>query len=163
MPKQVAPGRRSRGHARPEPAADEPNLRPFTDGDRKACQNIAGLSTDYAHALDDNADAIEVVEVDGRVVGFAYIQVWRWNRVAWVGDVLIDEAHRDRGLGSALLLRMEQRARELGCDVVMDAPPSTHPVVSYYLKRGYRICGYNDRYYADSDNTTAIFLCKELT
>lgn len=161
-PKQRSLDQKLEDTPRPLRHAGGPEFRPYTSGDREACQSIAGLSTDYAHALDDSADAIEVVVLDGRVIGFAYIQVWRWNRVAWVGDVLIEDEHRNKGYGSALLLRMEDRARELGCQVIMDAPPSTHPVVSYYVKRGYRICGFNDRYYADTDVTTAIFVCKDL-
>lgn len=162
-PKRKSPDQPLNRPSRRSARANDPEFRPYTSADCEACQTIAGLSTDYAHALDDNADAIEVVVVDGRVIGFAFIQVWRWNRVAWVGDVLIDESYRNQGFGSSLLRRIEDRARELGCQVIMDAPPTTHPVVSYYLKRGYRICGFNDRYYADTDVTTALFVCKELT
>lgn len=141
---------------------EEPEFRPYDRADRDACQRLAGLSTDHAHALDDNADAIEVAVLDGDVIGFAHIQVWAWNHVAWVGDILIKEQLRNRGIGSELLQRIEERARKLACKVIMDAPPMTHPAVNYYVKRGYRICGFNDRYYADNDVSTAIFVCKEL-
>jgi streptothricin acetyltransferase len=146
-----------------EPASpDEFFLRPWTAADRDACQRIAGSSTDYAHAIDANADAIEVAVRDNQVIGFAYIQVWNWNRVAWLGDIVIERDYRGRGVGRALLRRMEDRARALGCRVIMDHPPASHPAINYYLQNGYRICGYNDRYYSDSKETSAIFVCKEL-
>ena len=161
--KPIAPTRPTARASRHVGAVEEPKLRPYTQADRDSCQRIAGLSTDYAHALDDGADAIEVAVLNGDVIGFAHIQVWAWNHVAWVGDILIEEQLRNRGIGSQLLQRIEERARELGCKVIMDSPPMTHPAVNYYIKRGYRICGFNDRYYADTDVTTAIFVCKELT
>jgi GNAT superfamily N-acetyltransferase len=147
----------------PQPTSlDQLFLRPWSAADRGACQQIAGSSTDYAHAIDANADAIEVAVLDNLVVGFAYIQVWNWNRVAWLGEMVIDRDYRGRGVGRALLRRMEDRARELGCRVIMDHPPASHPAINYYLKNGYRVCGYNDRFYSDSKETTAIFVCKEL-
>lgn len=148
----------------PTPATvlERVSLRAWTAADRAACQRIADSSTDYAHAIDANADAIEVAVLDGQVIGFAYIQVWTWNRVAWLGEIVIERDHRGRGIGRSLLRRMEERARDLGCRVIMDHPPASHPAIGYYLKNGYRVCGYNDRYYANSNETTALFVCKEL-
>ena len=78
-------------------------------------------------------------------------------------DIVIQHEKRNQGIGGRLLRRIEERARDLGCRVVMDHPPVNHPAIGYYLKRGYRICGYNDRFFADSKETTAIFVCKELS
>jgi GNAT superfamily N-acetyltransferase len=136
--------------------------RPYQKSDLSACQKIAGSSTDYAHAIDINADAIEVAEVEGQVVGFAYIQVWPWNRVAWLGEVIVDPKFRGHGIGTLLLQRMEIRARDLHCRVIMDHPPADHQVVTYYLRHGYRICGYNDSFFSDRTTPTALFVCKEL-
>ena len=141
------------------PAVD---MRPYRHEDRSACQRIAGRSQDYAHAVDLNADIIEVAEAGGNVVGFAYLQIWGWNRVAWLGEIVVDPDYRHAGIGTRLLSRMEQRARDAGCRVVMDHPPANHPAVPFYLSRGYRICGYNDSFY-DAANSTALFVAKELT
>lgn len=137
-------------------------LRPYEDRDAEDSRRIAGSAMDYAHVLDANADAVEVAVLDGRVVGFAYIQVWPWNRVAWLGDVLVEPRSRGMGIGTRLVERMEARARALGCRVLMDHPPARHPAVQFYLSRGFRICGYNDRFYPDSEDPTALFLCKDL-
>lgn len=137
-------------------------IRPYTERDAEACQRIAGSSMDYAHVLDDNADAVEVAVREDRVVGFAYIQVWPWNRLAWLGDVLVEPESRGMGIGTRLVERMEARAREFGCLVLMDHPPANHPAVQFYLSKGFRICGYNDRFYPDARDSTALFLCKDL-
>jgi|SRR5579871_825937 len=148
--------------AQRQPLPGQLELRPWTAADRDACQQIAGSSTDYAHAIDANADAIEVAVLDDRVVGYAYIQLWNWNHVAWIGEIVIASDYRGRGIGRALLRRMEDRARDLGSRVIMDHPPANHSALNYYLKNGYRICGYNDRFYSDSKETTAVFVCKQL-
>ncbi len=137
-------------------------IRPYDEGDAEDCRRIAGSSMDYAHVLDSNADAVEVAVREGRVVGFAYIQVWPWNGLAWLGDVLVEPASRGLGIGTGLVARMEARARTLGCRVLMDHPPAHHPAVQFYLSRGFRICGYNDRFYPDANGSTALFLCKDL-
>jgi len=138
-------------------------FRAYRPEDLPACERIAGSSPDFAHAIDTNADAIEVATAGSEVIGFAHMQVWSWNRVAWLGDVLVAADYRNRGIGKALTRRMEQRAREFGCLVLMDHPPANHRAVQFYLSQGFRICGYNDRFYPGSEETTALFVCKELT
>lgn len=137
-------------------------LRPYRTADLDACQRIAGSSRDYAHSIDANADVVEVATVTERVVGYAYIQIWNWNRMAWLGDVLVAPEYRNRGIGAMLLRRMEERARERNCRVLMDHPPANHPAVTYYLKHGFRICGYNDTFYAFDGDRTALFLSRDL-
>jgi GNAT superfamily N-acetyltransferase len=137
-------------------------LRPFAEGDLEACQHIATAAPDFAHVVDANADAMEVALLGDRVVGYAYIQVWPWNGVAWLGDVLVEPDVRGRGIGPALVERMETRARELGARVLMDHPPAGHPAVNFYLTLGFRICGYNDRFYSQGEGATAIFVSKDL-
>ena len=136
-------------------------LRAFRDEDLADCQRIAGSAPDYAHSINVNADAIEVAVSEDRVVAFAFLQVWSWNRVAWLGDVVVERAFRGRGIGRLMVARMEQRARELGCRVLMDHPPATHRAVQFYLANGFRLCGYNDRFYPSGDRT-ALFLAKDL-
>lgn len=136
-------------------------FRSYTPKDEPSCVRIAGRSVDYTHALDLAADVIEVAEIDGTVVGFAFLQIWDWSRVGWLGEIVVDPDCRHLGIGTKLLSHMEVRARQRGCRVVMDHPPVNHPAIPFYLARGYRICGYNDAFY-DGDNRTAIFIAKEL-
>lgn len=138
------------------------NVRPFRDDDLSACQRLAGSALDWTHIVDLDATHLEVAEVNETVIGFAYVQVWNWNRVAWLGDILVDQEWRDRGVGTALLERMIELAREDGCLTLMDHPPSDHPGVGFYLRRGFRICGFNDRFLPGPGNRTAIFVGYDL-
>ena len=147
------------------PASDhtfsEVTLRPYVSDDLEACREIAGASTDYAHVVDENADAMEVATHNQAVIGFSFIQVWSWNQIAWLGDIVVASDWRGRGVGQALLRKMEERALEAGCRVIMDHPPSNHPVLTFYLSQGYRICGYNDSFFPGKDQT-ALFVAKSL-
>lgn len=137
-------------------------IRAYTSNDLDACQRIAGQSTDYAHALDENADAILVAEHGKDIIGFGFIQIWDWNQTAWLGELIVDKEWRNAGVGGRLLSHLEDEARNRGCRVTMDHPPSDHPVITFYLANGYRICGYNDNFYPGEQGSTALFLCKDL-
>ena len=138
------------------------NIRPFSKKDLKRCQEIAKSTYDYAHVLDLDAAHIIVAEDRRKVVGFGYIHVWQWNKVAWLGDLIVDESHRGRGIGTQLVKHLADLARKEGCLALMDHPPSRHPVIGFYLKLGFRICGYNDSYFSESQDRIAIFMCLDL-
>lgn len=137
-------------------------IRPFQNPDLEACQALAGSAYDWTHVVDLEATHLEVAELDGEVVGFSYIQVWNWNRVAWLGDILVAERQRGKGIGTQLLERMIEIARRDKCETLMDHPPSDHAAVGFYLARGFRICGFNDRFLPGPGNRTAIFVGYDL-
>lgn len=156
-------GNRKRGGAGSSRDGDaEITFRSYRREDEPACSRIAGRSVDYAHKLDLNADVIEVAEIDGKVVAFAFLQIWEWSRVGWLGEIVVDPDRRHLGIGTRLLSHMEACAQQRGCRAVMDHPPANHPAIPFYLSRGYRICGYNDAFYDDESNRTALFIAKEL-
>jgi GNAT superfamily N-acetyltransferase len=68
------------------------------------------------------ADRLFVAELDGSVVGFAGIHVspsLEHDRdAAKVSAIVVDEAHRRRGVGRALLDAVEAEARRRGCALV---------------------------------------------
>lgn len=58
---------------------------------------------------------------DGELVAVAGISVQRvlhHRRHAWIHDIVVDEDHRNEGLGAALLERIEQWAEDQGCEYV---------------------------------------------
>lgn len=64
-----------------------------------------------------------VAERDGRVVGMAEVHarpsVGHGGREAWLGTLAVDPTWRGRGVGGALLERVEREAALLGCDTVV--------------------------------------------
>ncbi|MEM3613078.1 MAG: GNAT family N-acetyltransferase [Candidatus Bathyarchaeia archaeon] len=55
-----------------------------------------------------------VAEEDGKIVGFSRVHFYRWNKSAYVINLLVDAGYRRRGIGSLLLKAMEDFAREKG-------------------------------------------------
>ncbi|MEM0007339.1 MAG: GNAT family N-acetyltransferase [Candidatus Bathyarchaeia archaeon] len=102
-----------------------------------------------------------VAEEDGKIVGFSRVHFYRWNKSAYVINLLVDAGYRRRGIGSLLLKAMEDFAREKGARVLMfDTAIDNIPALNLYLKNGFKICGYNGKLY--ENDKTALYLAKEL-
>ena len=67
-------------------------------------------------------DRVVVAELDGRVVGLAHLQVTpaieRERPAAKIGALVVDDGHRGRGVGRALVEAMESEARARGCELL---------------------------------------------
>jgi GNAT superfamily N-acetyltransferase len=67
-------------------------------------------------------DRVVVAEHDGAVVGLAHLQVApaleRDRPAAKIGALVVDEAHRGRGVGRALVEELEAEARARGCELL---------------------------------------------
>ncbi len=102
-----------------------------------------------------------VAEEDDKIVAFARVHVYRWNKSAYVINLLVDAGYRRRGIGSLLLKTLEGFARENGARVIMfDTAIDNIPALNMYFKNGFKICGYNEKLYDDAK--TALYLAKEL-
>lgn len=67
-------------------------------------------------------DRVVVAELEGQVVGLAHLQVTpaieRERPAAKIGALVVDEAHRGRGAGRALIEALEAEARLRGCELL---------------------------------------------
>ena len=141
-------------------------VRPATAKDAPRCAEISHARS--AEELRDllGQDEIQwlVIEDDAGVgVGIGILHLWRWNKVAWVWDLTIDEAERRKGYGQALLKGMTQAARRMGARVLMDfAGTKPCELCDLYVKNGFRICGTNDRWFACDKDSTAVFYAYDL-
>jgi GNAT superfamily N-acetyltransferase len=109
----------------------DPTIR---DGRLEDAAAIAALLTQLGYPCDDSAvetridrlqivgDRIVVAEVEGKVAGVAHLQltpaIERDAPVAKIGALVVDEAHRGKGLGRALVEAVEAEARLRGCELL---------------------------------------------
>lgn len=102
-----------------------------------------------------------VIEDDnGVVVGLGIINFWAWNKMAWIWDLWVEQSEREKGYGTALLKGMLKAAKKAGARVMMDfGMPNPHAcsLVQLLINNGFRVCGTNDRWFADQKNPTAVF------
>lgn len=76
----------------------------------------------------------------GAIVGMATLVTFRIPTAmrAWIEDVVVDEAGRGQGVGSALTRAMVARARELGCRTVdLTSRPSREAANRLYQREGF--------------------------
>jgi ribosomal protein S18 acetylase RimI-like enzyme len=91
---------------------------------------VASPATDLFIAIDDG----------GGVVGMATLATFRipTGMRAWIEDVVVDDAGRGQGVGTALTEAMLDRARELGCRTVdLTSRPSREAANRLYQRAGF--------------------------
>jgi len=138
-------------------------IRRAKKSDAARCAKISLVRTaeELKKLLKQNDAEWLVLEDDsGAVVGLGIIHFWAWNKMAWIWDLTVDEAEREKGYGTALLKGMLKAAKKAGARVMMDfgtPNPHTCSLVQLLINNGFRVCGTNDRWFADQKNATAVF------
>lgn len=97
------------------------------------------------------------VEVEGsrggRLLGYAicsrYADVWHLMNIA------VDPAHRRRGVGSALLRSLIERAGPQE-SYTLEVRPSNPTAIALYERFGFRVAGTRPRYYQDTGEDAVI-------
>jgi len=87
------------------------------------------------------------VSTDGEAV--TGVALWRLientyeGRRLYVDDLVTDEARRSRGVGKSLLGHLENKARQLGCDVLaLDSGAQRAAAHKFYFREGMHIPGF---------------------
>ncbi|MEZ4361386.1 MAG: GNAT family N-acetyltransferase [Kofleriaceae bacterium] len=101
---------------------------------------------------------------DGGVRGFATVEHEEWNERLNLWFLYISPGWRRRGVGRALLERVEAYGREVGASHVwLETSSANVPGVRAYERLGYTLCGVDRLYYGRyMPGETAIFLAKSL-
>jgi ribosomal protein S18 acetylase RimI-like enzyme len=101
---------------------------------------------------------------DGGVRGFATVEHEPWHGRLLLWFLYIDPSWRRRGVGRALLERVEAHGRSIGATHVwLETSNVNVPGVAAYERLGYTLCGADTRYYgAYMPGETAIYLAKTL-
>jgi len=112
-------------------------------------------------------DLFLVAEVDVEVAGLLMIIVPSWTDAAEITDLAVDIAFRRMGAARALVdaaatWARERRHRSLWAEPRAD----NHAAISFYAALGFRLSGFNDRMYSNSDHKDGkptIFMHLELS
>lgn len=92
------------------------------------------------------ADRIVVAELDGEVVGLASLHtslaVEYDEPAAKLSAIAVDERHRRRGIGEALVAAMEEEARRRGCCLIfLTTAERRKDARAFYLRIGFEETG----------------------
>ena len=101
---------------------------------------------------------------EGGVRGFATVEYEPWHARLVLWFLYIAPEWRRRGVGRALLERVEAYGREVGASHVwLETSNVNVPGVAAYERLGYALCGADRLYYGDyMPGETAIYLAKML-
>ena len=107
-----------------------------------------------------------VTEDENRVIGFSSISLENWNNSAWVNQIVVEPKFRRKGYASKMIRKMVAWANKKNARVVLvESQIGNVVATNFYIKNGFRICGYNDRYYTNQPTNTneiALFLSQDL-
>jgi ribosomal protein S18 acetylase RimI-like enzyme len=108
-------------------------------------------------ALVDEWSQREVVLValhDGLPSGYVSGRVEQVSSVLRVTDLVVSPVVRRKGIGSALLNKIQAWAVERSVRrIILETQSKNNPCIRLAQKSGYEFCGYNDRYYPTQDVT----------
>jgi ribosomal protein S18 acetylase RimI-like enzyme len=101
---------------------------------------------------------------DGQIRGFATVEYEPWHGRLVLWFLYISPGYRRRGVGRALLERVEDYGRQAGATHVwLETSNVNVPGVAAYERLGYALCGADRLYYgAYMPGETAIYLAKML-
>ena len=71
-----------------------------------------------AEDIEEEDFVFKVIDEEGNTVGGCVLEIDEW-KFADLDILWVDEAHRRKGLGSALIRQAEKTAREKGCDLMI--------------------------------------------
>ena len=99
--------------------------------------------------------------LDQGIVGYVSLIERGVDSAVYVTDLVVDAVDRRQGVGSALLMAVQEwaAARSLR-RIILEMQSKNLPAIRFSQKYGYEFCGYNDHYYLTQD--VALFFAKSL-
>jgi len=103
-------------------------------------------------AHQERGDLILVATEASEILGYIDQEAQPDQGIAWIHHLVVAAPYRRMGLGTALLVRGIQHARQMGLLHVMTVVQSkNYPAISFLQRSGFKFCGYNERYYRNHD------------
>jgi ribosomal protein S18 acetylase RimI-like enzyme len=103
-------------------------------------------------AHQERGDLILVAVESAEVCGYIDQESQPDQGVAWLHHLIVSPTHRRHGIGTVLLARAMQHARQLGLSHTMTVVQSKNfPAIKFLERNGFVFCGYNERFYRNLD------------
>ena len=101
----------------------------------------------YERALASDRQVYLSAGCDGRIVGFGSLSIksnlWNEAFVGFVDEMVVDEAHRGRGIGTQILDHLISWARDRGCNrIELDSAFHRKDAHAFYERRGFQSRAY---------------------
>ena len=91
-------------------------------------------------ASQEGRAVVAVAEIEGDVV--AYCNLRAWPAGGWIDQIVVDEKHRSRGIGRALLDHVIEKAKEKGYwKISLIVSESDTGAIAFYEKYGFDAVG----------------------
>ncbi len=111
------------------------------------------------HWLDDQVFLLAVL--GNEVAGYVRISEKLAPRTVWMKDLVVKEAARNQGIGTALIMASQDWGIERSHRrVTIEMQSKNYPAITLARKLGYDFNGYNDQYYLNQD--IALFFTRGL-
>jgi GNAT superfamily N-acetyltransferase len=105
--------------------------------------------------------AVLLAEAGGQPVGYAALVAGLAPSTVLLTDVVVAATQRRKGVGSRLVLAVQNWAREHGHQrLVLEMQSKNHPAIKLAQKLAFEFSGYNERYYDNQD--IVLFFAKRL-
>ncbi len=103
-------------------------------------------------AHQERGDLILVAAQATEVLGYIDQETQPDQDIAWIHHLVVAAPHRRKGIGTALLQRGIQHARQEGLAQMMVIVQSkNYPAINFFQRHGFTFCGYNERFYRNQD------------
>lgn len=113
---------------------------------------------DYTTFIDNPQKVIFFADVDGKPVGQIKLIPW-WNKFAYVEELIVDTEFRGKGVGSALMMRAVEWAREQNFPgITLETQDNNVPACKFYEKCGFVLTGFDLYAYKNFSNASEIAL-----
>jgi ribosomal protein S18 acetylase RimI-like enzyme len=103
-------------------------------------------------AHQQRGDLILVASEAGDVRGYINQESQPDQGIAWIHHLIVTPAYRRQGIGTALLGRGIQHARQLGLShLMMVVQSKNYPAIQFLNRHNFKFCGYNEQFYRNRD------------
>jgi GNAT superfamily N-acetyltransferase len=118
---------------------------------------------DYDNLLESwrRGECFLVAEEDSEVRGYLDMSVQPWHLTGWVDHLAVAKDHRRKGVGTVLVKKAIDWARQRGLRRLMvEIQTKNYPAICFCQKNGFAFCGFNDLYYTNQD--IALFFARNI-